>query len=89
MTKKSMRRLVRDAWKREDVEKLVELAELTPEEEKEIRDKMKDYDLKWLRVVLNTMKWRFVRLWPIVDDCSTIVKLVENSGLDGNNSKLL
>ncbi len=37
---------MRDAWKKEDVERLVELAKLTPEEELEIRDKIKDWDLK-------------------------------------------
>lgn len=46
MTKKSHRRLIRDAWKRKDVEELIKLADLTDEEIKELRDKIEEYDLK-------------------------------------------
>lgn len=37
---------MKDAWKRKDLEKLMELAEYTPEERKELEIQMDKYDIK-------------------------------------------
>lgn len=46
MTKKSHARLMRDAWTKENLKKLMEIAEVSPEEKKEIEDKMEEFKIK-------------------------------------------
>lgn len=46
MTKKSHSRLMRDTWNKDQLLELIKLAEYTPEEEKEVLDLIKRFNIR-------------------------------------------